>query len=287
MAKQDRKGRFNVNSNNFHVADFTTAEQPKFQADGAGGPTENIPTEDVVKIPDFLDATLDFTAQTVTYDNLEMKNVKGTVSVRDESARLTNVTSNLLGGDVALSGNVTTLNGTPKFAMNLDLRQLDIAQSFGQLDFLKYIAPIAQALDGNLNTTLVLEGDLTNDLTPNLETLAGSAAAQILTAQVSPQRTPVLSKLGESLSFLNLDQLQLQDVGTALNFNNGNIEVAPFDFEVEGIKVTAQGAHGLDKSLGYTLTMDVPARYLGGEVSSLLSKLDPSDAQNMSVAKQR
>jgi len=185
---------------------------------------------------------------------------------------------------VAFSGNVNTKEATPTFNMNLDLQKVDIDQSFGKLSLLKYIAPIAQALDGNLNTTLNLNGQLNNDLTPNLQTLVGSALAQVLTAEVSSEKTPLLAKLGEQVKFLNIDKLSLQDVSTALEFNNGKIVVKPFDFDVEGIKITAGGSHGLDKSIDYNLTMDVPAKFLGGEVNNLLAKLDPQEANKMTVA---
>ncbi|MBT8254953.1 MAG: AsmA family protein, partial [Bacteroidia bacterium] len=52
---------------------------------------------------------------------------------------------------------------------------------------------------------------------------------------------------------------------------------------VKGIKVRAGGSHGLDKSISYDLNMDVPARYLGGEVNNLLAKLDPKEANQMTV----
>ena len=73
-------------------------------------------------------------------------------------------------------------------------------------------------------------------------------------------------------------------MSTVLKFNNGNIEVQPFDFDVKGINITVDGRHGLDKSINYNLKMDVPARYLGSEVSNLLSKLDPQEVENTTVA---
>ncbi len=58
----------------------------------------------------------------------------------------------------------------------------------------------------------------------------------------------------------------------------------PFDFDVKGINVAVSGSHGLDKSINYTANLDVPGKYLGGEVSNLLAKLNPSDAENVSVS---
>ncbi|MEM7187614.1 MAG: AsmA-like C-terminal region-containing protein, partial [Bacteroidota bacterium] len=283
MVKQDLKGRFNVRSKQFDVNDFMTADT---QATAAGKRKINAAKggAQTVKIPDFLDATLDFSAQKVIYDNVTLEQTSGTIKVQDEAAVLSNVRSKALGGDVAFSGDVNTKDATPTFSMDLDLQKIDIEESFGQLALLKYIAPVAQALDGDLNTTLRLQGELNNDLTPNLKTLAGNAIAQVLTAEVSKERTPLLSKLGEQLRFLNLEELSLRNISTALDFDNGNIVVHPFDFEIDDVKFTAGGSHGLDKSIDYDVTMDMPARLLGGEVNKLLSKLDPQDAQTTRVS---
>lgn len=282
MAKQDLKGRFKVDSNTFNVNDFMTSDESTAQ--GTGKSSEKNTEEKAVKIPGFLDATIDFTAKKVLYDNIVLDNAKGTVGIKNEVANLSNVTSKIFGGDIAFSGNVDTKNTIPTFGMNLDLNKIDIEESFGKLALLKYIAPLAKALDGNLTTTIKLEGLLNDDLTPNLSTLAGDAIAQILSAKVNTENTPLLGALNESLSFLDLDNLNLNDVHTALTFSDGKIVVKPFDFDVKGIKITAGGSHGLDKSIDYNLTMDVPAKYLGSDISKLLAKLDPSEAETMTVA---
>jgi len=282
MAKQDLKGRFNMKSNTFDLNDFMAAETTS-----SGQKVSNTNTslaDESIKIPDFLDATLDFQANKVIYDDVILEDAKGTVGIKNETANLSNVTSRIFGGNIALAGNVNTQNKVPTFAMDLDLSKIDIDESFGKLALLKYIAPVAKALDGNLNTTIKLSGELDENFTPKLATIAGSALAQILTAEVNPAQAPLLSKLGEKVSFLNLDRLSLRDVTTALSFKDGNIEVQPFAFDVNGVKITAGGTHGLDKSINYNLSMDVPAKYLGGEVNALLAKLDPSEANAMMVS---
>jgi len=253
-------------------------------SEGATKASEATTTKETIKIPDFLDATLDFSATKLIYDNLTLDNAKGTLRIQEETATINNVTTSLFGGNIALSGNVSTKGTTPTFAMNLDLNKIDIAQSFGQLKMLEFFAPIARALEGDLNTNIKLNGNLNSNLTPVLTSLVGDAFAQIITAEVNPQQAPLLSKLGEKISFLNLDRLSLRDLSTALTFNNGKIQVKPFDFDIKGIKVTAAGSHGLDKTIDYDLTLDVPARYLGGDVAKLLAKLDPKDAETTTVA---
>ncbi|WP_203296204.1 AsmA-like C-terminal region-containing protein [Luteirhabdus pelagi] len=285
MAKQDLKGNFDIRSKTFNINDFMAAETT-----GEGGTNKNSASssssteKEAIKIPDFLNASMSFQADKVLYDNITLTNVKGGAKVSEETATLTNVTSDIFGGSVALGGNVSTKNATPTFAMDLDLKKIDISESFQKMELLKYLAPIAEALQGDLNTRLKLNGELTNDLTPKLTTLAGDAVAQILTAEVDESKMPLLSRLGEKVSFLNIDRLSLRDVSTVLQFNNGNIEVQPFDFNVKGIAVTVDGSHGLDGAINYNATLDVPGRYLGSEVSNLLAKLDPANAQNVTVA---
>ena len=282
MSKQDLKGTFIVNSKNFNVNDFMTAET---SANETSGKTSESSTEVAgAKIPDFLDARLNFTADKVIYDNLELKETKGSVVIKNETASLENVTSKILGGDIAFGGNVNTQNSTPTFAMDLDLSKVNLAQSFKELKLLEFLAPIMQNLDGILSTNLKLSGNLTQEMTPDLKSLSGNAIAQILTAEFSGEKSPLLSKLDEKLSFIDLDDLGLRDVATALSFKDGGIQVAPFDFDVKGIQVTASGSHKFDKTMDYSLSLDVPARYMGNQVGGLLAKLNAADAETMTVA---
>jgi len=287
MSKQDLKGRFNIKSNTFNINDFMASETEANSvktSEGNTNETKLTSKKEAIKIPDFLDTTLDFQANKIIYGDIELNNAKGTITIANEKASLKNVTSSVFGGNIALDGNVSTQGNTPTFGMVLDLNKIDIEQSFQKMDLLQFLAPVAKALQGNLNTKIELKGNLTDDLTPVLTSLAGDAFAQLLTVKVDPEKTPLLSQLSQNLSFLNLDKVNLDNLSTKLTFNNGAIQVAPFDFNVKGIKVTASGTHSLDKSINYNVKMDVPAKYMGSSVTNLLAKLDPKDAENMMVA---
>jgi uncharacterized protein involved in outer membrane biogenesis len=282
MAKQDLKGRFAVISNTFNVNDFMTTETSESGKNGNKSHSE-LTEEPSFKLPDFLDATLDFNVKNVIYDDLVLENAKGSVSIKDETAALKNVTSTIFGGEITIDGNVNTQSTIPSFGMDLDLSKINIEESFSKLGLLKFLAPVAQALQGSMSTKFKLDGNLKNDLTPDLKTLAGTAFVEILTAEVDKDKMPLLTKLSQQLSFLDLNKLSLKDIYTNLTFDNGNIIVSPFDFEVKGVKVTAGGSHGLNQQMDYNVKLDVPARYLGTEVTALLAKLDPAEANAMTV----
>lgn len=280
FAKQDLKGDFDVNSNVFAVSDFMVSEE---ESEGQTTDTEATNEEETMKIPSFLDATLNFDSKKVLYDNLVLENAKGTVKIKDETAYLQNVTSNIFDGGIAFNGNVSTKSETPTFDMALDLSKIDIVQSFENLELVKGLAPIAKALTGNLTTQINLNGKLNDNLTPVLTSLKGKALAEILNAQVRTGKTPLLSKLDNQLNFVELDKLNLKDIKTNLSFDDGKINVKPFNFDVQGIKITAGGSHSFDQSMDYNLTLDVPAKYLGSEVGSLMSQLNEKEANSVTV----
>ncbi|MEH6408447.1 MAG: AsmA-like C-terminal region-containing protein, partial [Leeuwenhoekiella sp.] len=286
LSKQDLKGRFSVKSNTINLADFSVAETTKTPVEEDGKTKEKeavVANSEAIKIPSFLDAGIDFSAGKVIYDNITLTNVKGNILIADETATLSNVTSNVFGGNIAIDGNVSTKGVKPTFAMKLDLKSIDIGQSFAGMDLLQGIAPIAQALQGKLNTDIQLKGNLSDDFTPVLSSLAGNALAELLTAKVNPDKMALLNTLDSKLDFINLKDINLNDLKTQLSFDNGNVVVKPFDFDVKGIKVNVSGSHSLENIMNYNLTLDVPARLLGSKIGGALASLSATDLDKYTV----
>ncbi|WP_103867157.1 AsmA-like C-terminal region-containing protein [Aquimarina sp. I32.4] len=280
FAKQDLKGNFDVNSNVFAVDDFMVSDQETTEEVASSKSTVE---DETMRIPSFLDATLNFATKKVYYDNLELQNTKGTVKIKDETAYLENVTSTIFDGGMALNGNVSTKAKVPTFDMALDLSKIDIVKSFNNLELIKGLAPIARALTGSLTTKINLNGSLNESLIPILSSLKGKALAEILNAQVSTTKTPFLSNLDNQLNFIEIDQLNLKDIKTNLSFDDGKINVKPFEFDVKGIKITTGGSHSFEQKMDYNIKLDVPAKYLGSEVGSLISQLNDKEANAMTV----
>ena len=232
-----------------------------------------------MKIPAFLNCTLTAKATTVLYDNLTLKDVSGKLIVKDEKVTLQNVKSSIFGGTIGVNGAVSTKGKVPVFNMDLNLNQVDIAQSFTQLDMLKKIAPIAGIINGKLNSSIKLNGNLdATELTPDLKTLTGDLLGQLLSTTVNSTNSTLLTALGSNLKFIDVSKINLNDLKAAVTFKDGKVNVKPFDIKYKDIKATIGGTHGFDQSMNYNLKFDVPAKYLGSEANALIAKLSPADA---------
>lgn len=264
------KANFNMNSNQFLVSDFMAPTTTTTK--------EGTAKKEAVKIPAFLDCAVTAKANTVVYDNLTLKDVSGKMIIRDQAVTLQNMKTNIFDGQIGMDGVVSTKGKVPTFKMNLGLNKVDIAKSFTQLDMLKSIAPIAGVINGKLNSTINLSGNLdAMEMTPDLKTLSGNLLGQLLSTTVNANNSQLLSSLSSNVKFIDVNKLNLNDVKAALSFENGRVTVKPIDLKYQDVKVTVGGTHGFDQTMNYNLKFDVPAKYLGPEVGKLLAKLTPAE----------
>jgi hypothetical protein len=275
--KQELKGNFNMTSNQLAVDDFmSTSTAPAGKAEAT---TTKAKKSEPLKIPAFLNCSLTAKANTVLYDNLTLKDVSGKMIIKDEKVTLENVKTSIFGGTIGASGSVSTKAKTPVFDMKLNLNQVDIQQSFTQLDMLKKIAPIAGVVNGKINTNIKLNGNLdATEMTPDLKTISGDLIGQLLSTTVSPNSSTMLKALSSNLKFIDLNKVNLNDIKAALTFENGKVNVKPFEIKYQDIKAVVGGSHGFDQNMDYNIKFNVPAKYLGKEANAYISKMSPSDA---------
>jgi hypothetical protein len=265
------KGNFILNSTNLKVADFIAeADQKK---------TEEETTSSSVKIPAFLDAKFRANVKTVYYDNIILKNVSGYLFIKDEIIKLQNVKSDVFGGNINFKGNVSTKGDLSKFNMDLDMKQLNISESFSNLEMLKSIAPIAKTIEGKINSTISISGNLNEDMTPDLKTISGDLLGQLLNTSLSAGTSKVLGAIGDKVSFLDVNKLNLDNIQTVIGFKNGEVSVKPFKLNYQDIGIEIAGKHRFDKTMSYDIVFDLPVKYLGEEAKGILSKLSPKDAE--------
>ena len=270
---QELKGNFQMQSNQIVVSDFMTAEEaPK----GKAAPKE------AMKIPAFLNCTLTAKVNTVIYDNLSLKAASGKLIIKEEKVTLDNIKTSLFGGTIGFNGAVSTKEKTPVFNMNLGMNAVDISQTFTQLAFLKKIAPIAGIINGKLNSSIQLAGNLDAlEMTPDLKTISGNLTGQLLSTSINPQNSEILKALSSNLKFIDINKLSLNDIKLAMTFKDGKVNVKPFDLKYQDIKANIGGSHSFDQNMNYNIKLDVPAKYLGSEANKLIAKINPADANKL------
>lgn len=275
FSNQELKGNFRLNSNQFAVSDFITETTPTDK-------NANAKKEEAIKIPAFLNCVVDAKMNTILYDNLVLRDASGKITIKDQAISLDNIRSNIFGGLITANGKVSTKQKTPVFDMKLNLNQVNIQETFTQLDMLTNIAPIAGVVNGRFNSTINLSGTLDEkEMTPNMSTLTGDLFGQFLSTTINASNSQLLNSLSSQVKFIDLKKLNLNDLKAALSFANGKVTLKPLELKYQDIKVQVGGQHGFDQSMLYNLKFDVPAKYLGPEVNKLLATLTPAEASKL------
>ncbi len=275
--EQHLQGNFVMASNNFVIDDFkaaVTSETDKINETS---------TNDQLRIPSFLDATVNAKAATVSYDNITLKNVSGDLHIKDQTASLKNMKSEVFGGQLGFDGLVSTKTETPQFNMNLAIQNFDIGQSFSSLALFKALAPIANTIKGKINTDITLSGSLKNDFTPMLSSISGDVLAQLVSSEIRAENSPLLQQLTNNLNFFDVNKLNLDDFKASLTFKDGKVAVKPFNLKYEDIEIAVGGNHGFDKTIDYDAVFNVPAKYLGKEAEKLLAQLSIEEQDAIKV----
>lgn len=280
MSNKNLQGNFELYSNNFVVNDFMSDDA---SSEAKSETTTTTTNTEALKIPQFLDCTISAVAKTVVYDNLNLKDVKGTLLIKDQQATIKDLTSSLFNGKLAVNGNVSTKSATPTFSFNLGANGFEISEAFKGLELLQNIAPIAKYLQGKLNTTIGISGDLDKEFTPNLNTVSGNVLAELLGTEINADQSPLLTKLDGALSFIDFDKLNLKDLKTSIAFANGKVSVQPFQVKYQDIVINVSGTHSFDQTMGYSAVFNVPAKYLGSDVNRLIGKIDDKQANNLTI----
>lgn len=263
LGKETIHGVVNFKSNLLDLNEFMTESAAPTTADTA--------SFGVIPIPDNIDFTLKSSVNTVKMMDYTMSNASGDIILRNGVANLSGLHFGMLGGNFTVNGVYSAKDlKHPKYDLDLKIDKLSIQQAANSFSMIKTYAPIAGLVNGDFSTDFKLNGELTQQMTPNLASLNGGGLVKI--AQAALTKSSFVSGLTSLTKLDNSSQVNMKDVLMSASIQNGRFSVKPFDVSIGGYSTTISGSTGLDMSLDYSLKMMVPAGALGSQAQSLLNQ---------------
>src|SRR5690606_12786271 len=125
----------------------------------------------------------------VLYDNLNLKEEKGKMRLKDGVLNFSDAAMNTLGGSIGLNGSYDprVLTAT-KYDFSLNLAELSVAEAFRSFNTVKAFAPIAQHLTDKFNSNLSFSGNLGQDMMPILSSLDGNGLLKVAQAALKDSK---------------------------------------------------------------------------------------------------
>ena len=260
-------GRFSVKSS---FLDLDQLSQWSGEADTAA-PTETADTAalEIIRLPENVQMVLNTEVDSLRYDNLPIKRLRGTLNIAEGAARMKNLRMETLGGELAMTGAYDSKPETPSVDLNLKASAFDFYQSYRHLEVVKKLLPIMKRVQGQYGLSMGFQSKLNPDMTPDMATVNGKGELQTSAINVGGV---VLDRLSAALKNPNLANQNLRPLQAQFSIEDGNLEVQPFTIKTGALEGTVQGKSYLDGQLDYTMQVEMPVGRI--KAQNLLSQLN-------------
>jgi len=226
----------------------------------------------IVEIPANMDLTLNTTISRLIYDTYDMRDVKGIVKVKDHTLLLEGLQVHMLGGSMAMTGSYNTYNpAKPLVDMDLQVKNVDVKQTFQAFGPMQKFAPVAGKLNGAISTNLKFKGALKKNMMPELTSI--SAYGLVLSDILGLTNVNTFGKIADLLKMEKLRNPSLEKINLSFDVVDGKATVKPMDFKLGSYKANFSGTTGLDQVLNFILTLDIPRSDFGNKANSVLDGL--------------
>lgn len=250
-------GNIKVSSNKMNLNQFMTTDGSAPSASAAS--TEAL---EPVPIPKNIAMTIDANVDRVIYTNMELRDLQGQLNIENQAVVLEDATAKALGGKVAVSGSYDTKDvENPGFSFKYNLQSLDFQEAFNTLNTFQAIAPIGQFIEGEFNSTLIMDGKLGKDLMPQLASL--NAEGFLHTLKGALKSFKPLESVANAINISALkESINLTDTKNWFEIKDGMVELKEFDHQIKDIDLKIGGQHSLNQEMAYNIGAKIPRKLL-------------------------
>ncbi len=272
------KGEFNLRSNVIDINQWLTGEET-VEGDTSANATEDTSALEVIEVPKNIDFTLNADIKKLFYDQMAINNIKGRVKVCCGAVKMENLSLDMLGGKVVMTGEYNTADITNPFvSYGLNITGLDIHQTYLAFETLKKVAPVLKNSFGKMSGTLELSMNLLQDMSPKMETMNGFG--NIRTQDLVIKETGIFKFMNSFFKTDKFKELRPKNTNLSIKIENGKITVSPFDLKVGNTDAHLQGEQYVDGKMNYVIDWTMPREALGSVGVNALNDLAASLSKN-------
>ena len=235
--------------------------------------TKNTAAASPFAVPANINLAINANVDRLLYDKLEIGQLSGNITMKDEEVIINNIQGNALDGTMMINGTYSTKDNKkkPDIFINYDVKGLDVQKTFYTFNTVQKFMPIGQYLSGKLSSQLKMNGKLGENMMPDLRSLTGEG--NLLLIEGFLKKFAPLEKLADLLNINELKEISMRDVKNYIQFNNGLMLVKPFTVKVKDIEMEIGGMQGLDQSLDYIINLKLPRALMGDKGNTLVNNL--------------
>lgn len=228
----------------------TLNDMPEIAIDEAATDT----TGQLFLVPKFLDLTIQMNARQIDFRDLQLKETKGEVVVRDESIHLSDLQlhSNIGSGNLTLVYSTKNHTGAT-IGCDMNMHQVLVNKLIDLYPSIDTLVPMLRSFEGVVNCQMTATCQTDSTMSVLLPTVNSSCYMTGRDMVLLDGET--FTEISKTLMFKNKKRNMIDSIAVDLAIHDNKIEVFPFLIEMDRYKVAVGGTHNLDMTFDYHISV--------------------------------
>lgn len=211
-------------------------------------------TSPLIIIPGNVNATLSMDIKKGRYSNLELREVKGEMSIRDRCLQIKEFDATTNAGEMDFSGFYATRSKKDlSTGFDLELKNVEIEKFVALMPDMDTLLPMLKSFEGLINCQIAATSQIDTAMNIMLPTLKG--VARITGDNLVLMDGETFSMIAKKLKFKNRERNLIDRISVEMLVNENKIEVFPFLAEIDRYKFAISGTQNLDLSFNYHISV--------------------------------
>lgn len=221
-----------------------------------GTTKEPAKSSEIWKVPTTVDFDFDSDLKFVRYEDMEIKNMKGELRIKDGVLSLTQTGFNTLNALFYVGGKYDTRDiNHPHFDFDLDIQKLDIQKAYKGLKLIRELAPAAAETEGIFSINYKISGELDNKMNPKVETIVGGGELKIADAKINGMK--LFDELGKAAHKKEMKDPHLKEFTLITEIKNNRLYLKPFSVKVSGFHTEIEGVTDIHGPISYQIKVEL------------------------------
>ena len=253
------RGAFTLNSTYINADEFmskTTINATTNTPNTEVKPT-TVEETGVIVIPSNLDLKFQANAQKVDFNELKLKEAKGTMNMKKGVLTMQNTGFNLIGCTVDMNAKYQAT--TPKnaiFEYNIKASDFDIKRAYNEIKIFREMASAAEKAQGTISLEYKLKGRLNANMEPVYPSLVGNGVVSVKDVKMHGMK--MFGAVAKKTDKGEMKNPELSKVEIKSSIKNNIITLERFKFKFAGFRPRIEGTTSLDGKLNIKMRLGLP-----------------------------